>query len=162
MRTCWLWVSNDKSWIDAGGKKRWIRPGEVAPDDDWWNCDPETKAEDLVLIYRTAPVKAIVALVEATSEPRPRPSRSHAPFDGSLMNPGEPECEWKGIAHFARPLTIDEMNRDPALKEWPPLRGKFRRRVFRIESDDWSALITRLDRDNPGIAELAAARIAGE
>lgn len=70
-------------------------------------CTPD----DVVLIYHTAPDKAIVGLARVASEPRPDPKD-----DDRVVVDVEP------VRPLARPLPLAELKADDVLKEMPFVR----------------------------------------
>lgn len=117
----WLWVEKE------GGIDEDMIPGELW---NWEGCDYETEEGDLILIYRTRPFKHIRYLVKAITD--------------SKLNPNPDEiynCDFEVLQDFGdKSLTLKAMQNNPDLSEWYPLKVKFVKMKFPIESEYWEIL----------------------
>ena len=153
----WLWVAHDDSFVDAHGNPRNLRPGYRAADDDWWTCHPDTKPNDLFLLYWAGPPHtAIEYLFRATSSPRTRRRRGST-YPGADRKQGHSECAWECIAVFGSPLRFRDMRSDLVVAAWPPYKLRFQGTVFEVPTEVWSRLTTMLAATNHGFGEALTA-----
>jgi hypothetical protein len=69
-RNYWVWITKPEYYLDQDGRDS----GALQPSADedtgrgWWTCHKDTRAGDLVLLYRTRPKSDIAYLIEAKSD----------------------------------------------------------------------------------------------
>ncbi len=73
----------------------------------WWTCNKKTAAGDRALIYATAPVSAIVAVVEALKKAQKKDNQfSSYPW----------VCDYRCLHVLDKPLTLAAMREDEKLR----------------------------------------------
>jgi len=150
----WVWSARPRYMFEEDGTERdHFEPVvEVLPEDyedeaGWWTCHPETRVNDLAVVYRNAgkgdpepfPVEgprdlSIVALI--TSEPFPL---RDDPLAGELAK--FYGCRYVVVGRFEPPVGIEALRRDPVLNTWPALRAGFVRAAMPMPNDVWQRLI---------------------
>jgi predicted RNA-binding protein with PUA-like domain len=86
---------------------------------------------DTVLIYHTGEERAIVGTAEVTSDPYPDPKQK---------DPRRVVVDLKAGKRLARPVTLDEIKRQPALKDFELVRLA-RLSVMPVGEPQWKALM---------------------
>jgi predicted RNA-binding protein with PUA-like domain len=86
---------------------------------------------DTVLIYHTGEERAIVGTAEVTSDPYPDPKQK---------DPRRVVVDLKAGKRLARPVTLDEIKRQPALKDFELVRLP-RLSVMPVGEPQWKALM---------------------
>lgn len=71
------------------------------------------KRGDMALFYHTGNEKQAVGIIEITSNPYPNPKEDDERFVVMDVKP---------VSRLKRPVTLDEMKRDPKFKDWELLR----------------------------------------
>lgn len=141
-RQHWLWVTGPDDYLSAdGADSPDLAPGNVG----WWTCSRDTKPGDLALLYRTAPRSDIAYLFEVTTGAQPI---TGGEFDGQYG------CEFESRTYFANPLHTSDMREDPGLSDFGPLRGRFRRRAYRLDDTYWTRIVQRLTADNRSTSRI--------
>ena len=134
----WVWSARPRYvFEDDGSERDWLEPvDDVLPEDyedesGWWTCHPETRIDDLAVVYRNAgrndpepfPIvgpRDLCYIVLVTSEPFPLKddplARELAKFHG---------CRYVVVSRFEPPVPIEDLRNDPVLAEWPALRAGF-------------------------------------
>lgn len=147
----WLWVTHPEYYLDENGAPREdLEPGHG--NDGWWTCHKDTKAGDLVLLYRTSPKRDIAYLMQAEGNAFPLEHDAYAREHGWAYG-----CEFRSLFRFHVPLGLAELRNDASLENWPALRDCFQRKAFAIAPDVWLRLTQLLEDDNPGYASVLAA-----
>ena len=73
----WLWVTGPDYYLDEDGHdRRDLEPDVGFVPDGWWTCAPQTRAGDLVLLYRSKVRKDVSHLLVARSDAAPLGLRS--------------------------------------------------------------------------------------
>lgn len=86
---------------------------------------------DTVLIYHTGEERAIVGTAEVTSDPYPDPKQK---------DPRRVVVDLKAGKRLAQPVTLDEIKRQPALKDFELVRLP-RLSVMPVGEPQWKALM---------------------
>ncbi len=141
----WLWVTRPEYYLDDDGQDREdLDPINSADWEGWWTCHKETKKGDLVFLWRTSPKKDIGYLIQAKSD-----AYSLAGEYGA--EPGwNWGCDYRVLHKFAHPVTIQDFHSNARLQGFPPYRGRFQGRVFRIAPEYWALLNQLAVAKNPG------------
>ena len=149
----WVWVTRPEYYEDAPGHDRAdLEPGNGYVPEDWWTCHKDTRAGDLVILYRSSTRKDIAYLIKARSDAYRIDGHPDA-------EPGwDWGCDYEAMEKFAHPLSIAAMREDPVLREWGALRARFQRRVYRVPDEIWDGLLHRLHVD-PGRIEQDSRRV---
>jgi hypothetical protein len=141
----WLWVTHPEYYLGEDGSPREdLEPG-YDTGDGWWTCSKDTKAGDLVLLYRTSPMSDIAYFIQAQSDAFPLSDDDYARDHGWAYG-----CEYQSLFRFEAPVTIGQIKDDAALEDWPALRGRFQGKAFVIAPDIWQRLTQLLSDSNPG------------
>ena len=126
-RNYWVWVTHPDYYLDEDGEPREsLEPGHGI-EEGWWTCHKNTRAGDLVLLYRTAPKSDIAYLLRAEDN-----------ASSLVGDPGVGDhnwgygCAYRSLYRFGTPLTYRAMKDDPYLDDWPALRDRFQRSAFAI------------------------------
>jgi TIR domain-containing protein len=113
---------------------------------DTWRGNPETKAGDLVLMYRTAPYSDIAYVFVALGDAhKTRPSRFWPWKDAVDLGDG---------FRLRRVIKLDELKKDPSLKGWDFLinqRGATSRKADLREQGVWRGLRNMLQSRDPDL-----------
>ncbi len=153
----WLWVTSSEYYLDEDG-----REASGLEDICSWSCARDTRAGDLVLLWRTT-LKDPVQIAR-------RRQRGDGPVGRDIAcliraeSDSYPDVVWKWgcecstLYVFPNPVTLQDMNRSRTLSQWGPLKAKFRGRAFRIIPDIWDALIQLATAKNPGLLDALATR----
>jgi hypothetical protein len=103
-RRYWLWVTRPEYYRDEDGSPR----GDLEPGNDvgdgWWTCHKDTKAGDLVLLYRASPMSDIAYLIRAESDAFPLSDDEYARDHGWAYG-----CEHQSLFQFQTPLTFSRI-----------------------------------------------------
>ena len=125
-RNYWVWVTHPDYYLEEDGEPRAsLEPGPKL--EGWWTCHKNTRAGDLVLLYRTAPKSDIAYLLRAEDN-----------ASSLVGDPGVGDhnwgygCAYRSLYRFGTPLTYRAMKDDPYLDDWPALRDRFQRSAFAI------------------------------
>jgi hypothetical protein len=147
-RQYWLWVTRPEYYSDEDGTDREdLNPSESQVEDWYWTCHKDTKRGDLALVWRTTPKKDIGYLMQAESD-----AYSLADDEYAVSQNWDWGCDYRVLYKFKNPITIQDLYQDRGLREWKPLKAKFRGRTlaFRILLEDWERLSLLASRKNPG------------
>lgn len=132
----WVWVTGPDYYLDEDGNEN----PELDPDrgyttDDWWTCDRDTRAGDLVLLYRSTLKKDIAYLIRVTSDACPLDQAQVREFGHGFG------CGFKVLQRLPRPIPIGEMKADPVVATWPALKAAFVKRSWPIPDNVWTRLL---------------------
>ena len=125
-RNYWVWVTHPDYYLDEDGEPgESLEPGGRS--DGWWTCHKDTRAGDLVLLYRTAPRSDIAYLLRAED------NASSLAGDADASDMGwKYGCMYRSLYRFDPTLIYAAMKADPYLDDWPALRDRFQRSAFAI------------------------------
>lgn len=139
-RRYWVWVTSPEFYLDDDGNDRadLVPRADLQPE-GWWTCHRDTEEGDLALLYRSRIRKDLGYLMQALSGAKSLHGDSYAVERG-----WEYGCDYRVLARFTHPLTLEQMKADPALRDWGALRAGFRRKVYSIPPDTWSHLLDQL------------------
>ena len=146
----WVWVTTPRYYLDEDGLEREDLDPAVAPDaDGWWTCHKNTRAGDLVLMYRTLPRADFAYLIRAESD-----AYSIADDPDAWEGGWDYGCDYRVLRKFSAPLTLDDVRSDPYLDGWGARGGNFQRRVYGIPPVYWDRLVTRITEQEPRARKL--------
>lgn len=154
----WQWVTKPEYFLEDDDSEREslnpkhnqeiidIEPGA------WWTCHKDTKAGDLVLLYRSGEKDGIVYrdikyLIMATTDAYPI-------NDISDMDNWHYGCDYLPLFKFQNSLSFDEIKNDSYLDEWNAFRKNFQGIAFKTEESIWKHLTDILIDKNPEYAEF--------
>jgi len=142
-RNYWLWVTRPATYLGENGEpSSFLEPG--SSNDGWWTCHKDTRAGDLVLLYRTAPKSDIGYLLRAEENASSLEGDPYARDTGWSYG-----CGYRSLYRFETTLTYRAMLADPYLSGWPALRGRFQRLAFAIPPPVFQHLSDVLGRTCP-------------
>ncbi len=151
-RQYWLWVTRKEYYADEFGNDREdLEPGYGEDISGWWTCHKDTKAGDLILLWRTSPKSDIGYLIVALSDAYSINSDPYA-----RTQSWDYGCEYQPLYKFESPITVKDLKENPSYDDWRPKRGRFQRSVFKIDDEYWHQLTSDLDMYNPGYASFLA------
>jgi hypothetical protein len=137
----WLWVTKPEYYAENDGSdRRDLDPTIAADTGDWWTCHKDTRAGDLILMYRTRPRMDLGYLVQAASDAYYIGDRPDARKAGWKYG-----CEYQVLLKLTPPIALAELRADPAMASWGALRANFQGSVHAVPDDVWSALMARID-----------------
>src|SRR5450759_2329150 len=111
-RNYWVWVTHPEYYLGEDDEPtESLEPGGRS--DGWWTCHKDTRAGDLVLLYRTAPKSDIAYLLRAEKNASPIMGDAYAAKMGWTY-----ECTYRSLYRFETTLTYRTMIADPDLKNW--------------------------------------------
>jgi len=116
-----------------------------------WVCHKDTRAGDLVLLYRTGPKSDIAYLLRAEKNASPIMGSAYATKIGWTY-----ECTYRSLYYFETTLTYRAMVADPDLRDWPALRDRFQRTAWPIPATTFEHLSKVLGRMCPGSRKVFA------
>jgi hypothetical protein len=125
--------SNDLAQLDSQGFDR-------------WRGNPDTRAGDLIVMYRSAPFSDIAYVFIAASNAWPTPREKRWPWKFAV--------EIADGFRLQRVIRLDELKRNSALRHWGFLsnqRGATNRRSDLQEQGVWPALKRMLEDHAPGL-----------
>lgn len=145
-RQNWVWVTTPEFYWDENNKERADLDPSLGESDaeGWWTCDRRTNRGDLVLLYRTAPMKDIAYLIQAESNAYSLEDDEYAAAHGWQWG-----CDYRPLLKFSYPLALSELRADAVLRNWCAVRMQFQRRVFPIQPEEWCRLMTLIGDANP-------------
>ena len=149
-RRYWVWITGPEYYLDSDGTDR----DDLEPSSDylpggWWTCHKDTKAGDLILLYRSRKRMDLAYLIEARS------AAYSILDDAAAKSAGwDYGCDYQVLAKFDLPLSLAVMKADPVLREWGALRAGFRRRVYEIPPDIWTHLLGALGLKRSALGKL--------
>ena len=129
--------------------KEWpIDPTHNSDPGGWWTCHKDTKAGDLILLYRAGQKRGkrymdIKYLIQATSDSYPI-----SDYEVAIEQGWDYGCDYKPLFKFKNPLTLSEIRQDPYLDDWNALNALFRRAAYRTEKRHWERLESLLKEKN--------------
>lgn len=149
----WQWVTKPEYFLEYDGSERealnpnkknrvvYNEPGS------WWTCHKDTRAGDLVLLYRAGEkdgkiYRDIKYLIMATSDAYPI-------NDITNIENWHYGCEYLSLFKFENSLTFDEIKKDPYLHEWNAFKKNFQGISFKTEESIWKHLTDVLIDKNP-------------
>lgn len=91
------------------------------------------KRGDMVLFYHTGNEKQAVGIIEITSNPYPNPKEDDERFVVMDVKP---------VSRLKRPVTLDEMKRDPKFKDWELLKIS-RLSVMPVPKSLWDEILNK-------------------
>lgn len=151
-RQYWLWVTRPEFYLDEDGYEREdLDPDYEDDTEGWWTCHKETRKGDLVLLWRTTPLKDIGYLMQTLSDAYPI-SRDELANDMGW----DYGCEYQVLYKLNPPVSIQDLKSDASINEWSPLRQQFRKRVFRVSIQDWKRLTRLIASTQPSYRDLMA------
>ena len=142
-RQYWVWVTKPDYYWEGHGQDRRILDPSVRMDRSgcWWTCDRRTLRGDLVLLYRTAPMKDLAYVLQA---------QTNAYSDEEAQERGWAYvCDFEPLIKFDEPVSLASLREDEVLRDWCAVRMQFQRKVFPIEPDEWRRLMTLIGDENP-------------
>lgn len=149
-KSYWVWVTRPDYYLEENGEPRAeLEPGYRG--EKTWTCDKNTRAGDLVLLYRTAPKSDIAYLLRAEKNASPIMGDAYAAKMGWTY-----ECTYRSLYRFETTLTYRTMIADPDLKNWPALSGRFQRTAWPIPATIFEHLSKVLGRLCPGSRKVFA------
>jgi len=111
---------------------------------DTWRGNPQTKAGDLVLMYRTAPYSDIAYIFAALGDAQKTPPSRHWPWNNAVdLGDG---------FRLRRVIKLDELKAESSLKGWDFLknqRGAASRKADMQEQGVWRGLRSMLQSRDP-------------
>jgi len=149
-RNYWVWVTHPEYYLGEDDEPtESLEPGGRS--DGWWTCHKDTRAGDLVLLYRTAPRSDIAYLLRAED------NASSLAGDADASDMGwKYGCTYRSLYRLDPTLTYAAMKADPYLDDWPALRGRFQRSAFAIPAPVFRHLSSVLGRMCPEYRKVLA------
>lgn len=149
-RNYWLWVTRPVTYLGEDGEpSSFLEPGSRS--DGWWTCHKNTRAGDLVLLYRTAPKSDIAYLLRAEE------NASSLEGDPDAREMGwSYGCGYRSLYRFETTLTYRIMLADPYLSGWSALHGRFQRLAWAIPPPVFQHLSDVLGRMCPEYGKAVA------
>lgn len=141
----WLWVTMPEFHTNSDGSSAL----EVGPFEGWWTCNRNTKAGDLVLLYRAKTKRDIAHLILTTTDAF---SIEDDPF--ARKRGWQWACEFDVLYEFDDPLPLSALRADGTFWDWNPLRMNFQGRVFPIGEKYWDRAIQLALPSNRGLAKF--------
>ncbi len=149
-REYWVWVTHPDYYLEENGKPRaLLEPGPKL--EGWWTCHKNTRAGDLILLYRTAPRSDIAYLLRAEDNASSLAGDPNADEMGWKYG-----CMYRSLYRLDRTLTYTAMKADPYLDDWPALRGRFQRSAFAVPAPVFRHLSSVLGRMCPEYRKVLA------
>ncbi|HEY8227077.1 MAG TPA: EVE domain-containing protein [Pyrinomonadaceae bacterium] len=124
----WLWVTGPEWYLTKTGRERQFEGRSWT-----WTCHKDTKAGDLVLLYRAKLRKDIAYLLEATRDAyavSADPRWPKFPWD----------CEVTGLRKFTNPVTLVQLRAAPKLVDCWFLKADLCQSAFLIQEPHWKVL----------------------
>jgi 5-methylcytosine-specific restriction protein B len=136
----WWLNANPKIWNFAdtpvGGRQTYTSHNERGNKRQRYKCFEEVKPGDLVVGYVTSPDREIVAICRIT-------------MGLGLHEAGSAESiEFEKIEQISNPVPLQELQKDPALKQSEPLINN-QGSLFRLTPDEFAAIRSLIDELNP-------------
>jgi len=149
-RNYWVWVTHPEYYLGEDDEPtESLEPGGRS--DGWWTCHKDTRAGDLVLLYRTAPRSDIAYLLRAED------NASSLAGDADASDMGwKYGCMYRSLYRLDPTLTYAALKADPYLDDWPALRGRFQRSAFAIPAPVFRHLSSVLGRMCPEYRKVLA------
>lgn len=146
----WVWVTRPAYYLaEGGGDAPALDPAAGFVADGWWTCHHETRAGDLVLLYRAGVRKDISHFLVARSDAELLDDPA-SEFDGAHV------CQYEVLAKFARPLPYAQLTSDAMLATWHPVAIRMHGRAFPVPTPIWQRLGALVDADFDALARQAA------
>jgi len=145
-RQYWVWVTTPEFyWTENNEERTDLDPslGESKAE-GWWTCDRRTKRGDLILLYRTAPMKDIAYLIQAESNAYSLKDDENANEHGWQWG-----CDYRPLLKLPDPVALSELRADTTLRNWCAVRMQFQRKAFPIRREEWRALMKIACASNP-------------
>ncbi|WP_433803389.1 hypothetical protein [Actinomycetospora sp. CA-084318] len=132
----WVWVTGPDYYLDEDGNEN----PELDPDrgystDDWWTCHKDTRAGDLVLLYRSTVKKDVAYLIRTTTDAHPLDEAQVQEFGRGH------QCGFEVLQRLPRPIPLAEMKADPVVATWPALRAAFVKSAWAVPDDVWARIL---------------------
>jgi len=141
----WLWVTTPEFFQEEDGSSRLA----VGPSEGWWTCARDTRAGDLVLLYRAKTRRDIAYLILATTD-------AFSIYDDPFAQERgwQWACEYDVLYEFVDPIPLSALRNNQQFWGWGPLRSNLQGRAFRIDPPIWEALLDLALPSNPGLADF--------
>lgn len=141
----WLWVTRPEFFEHEDGSSAIT----LGPQEGWWTCSADTKAGDLVLLYRAKTRRDIAYLILATTDAF---SILKDPF--AQERGWEWACEYDVLYEFRDPIPLSVLRANKEFWDWSPLRMNLQGRVFSLDAQRWERLVQLALPSNPGLAKF--------
>lgn len=150
----WVWVAAPERYRgESGDEHPDLVPGSGAAR---WPCHRDTRAGDLVVLYRSRDAKDVAYRLRASGDAQ------ELPEDQRVSSALAHDCEAEVLDRFARPVPLGELRADPVVATWPALRSSFARPVAPVPPDVWARLMEMAGVElEVGVDEVAVDVVVG-
>ena len=146
---CWLWVAGPDYYLDDdGAERRDLEPDVGFIPDGWWTCAPQTRAGNLVLLYRSQQLRNIAHLLVTRSDAALL-DLPDSPFHG------RPVCQYEVVTKFRRPIPFSTINSDDVMRDWGQVRLRFVRSGVAVPETYWQRLFDLAGENRTGLEQQA-------
>ena len=146
----WQWSTKAEYFLEPNGEERKdLEPGAISHPGDWWTCHKDTRAGDLILLYRAGKkggkrFQDIKYLILATSDAYSITDDEYAFEHGWTYG-----CDYDVLFKFKNPLTLNDIREEPFLDDWNAFRGLFHLSAYKTEPRHWNKINELLTEKNP-------------
>lgn len=146
----WQWSTKAEYFLEPNGEERKdLEPGAISHPGDWWTCHKDTRAGDLILLYRAGKkgrktFQDIKYLILATSDAYSVTDDEYAFEHGWTYG-----CDYDVLFKFKNPLTLNEIRGEPFLDDWNAFRALFHLSAYKTEPRHWNKINELLAEKNP-------------
>lgn len=147
----WQWSTKPEYFLGSNNQESpFLEPEAVShPGESWWTCHKDTRAGDLILLYRAGKqnrktYQDIKYLIMATSDAYSITDDEYAFEHGWKYG-----CDYETLFKFKNSLTLDEIRKDPYLDDWNAFKALFRLSAYRTQPKHWNRINELLADKNP-------------
>jgi tetratricopeptide (TPR) repeat protein len=159
----WQWSTKPEFFLEANGDERKdLEPGTILPPGAWWTCHKDTRAGDLVFLYRAGKkdgktYQDIKYLIMAKSD-----AYSVTIDEFAFEHGWKYGCDFEVLYKFKNPLTLNEIREEPFLDDWNAFRALFRLSAYKTEPRHWNKINEILAEKNPDYMKYLDEPVAKE
>ncbi len=144
-RRYWIWVNRPEYIHEVDGSiQPELDPDIVSDQGGWRTCSKDTKAGDLVMVYRSHSDRGIVGIVQATSDAYSIVGNATAQYMGWKWG-----CDYQAVALFDNHVPLEAIRNDKSLATLNALRASFQSKSYAVEADQWTELVRLAVTHNP-------------
>jgi len=156
----WVWVTRPEYYLDPDGSDRAdLEEGKEI----WWSCARDTRAGDLIMLYRAGPRKDDRALLHGRTDKfkdfaylirAETDAFPSAEMDLVRPVPWTYGCDAQILMRLQHPLPLSRVRPDRILSKSNPLRGNFQHLAFSMEAREWDRLVELASVKNPSMISV--------
>ena len=121
---------SDQKWTFAINKDFYFNLQKL--DEIIWNSAKQVKKNDLIMVYTGAPYSSIGFVLKANTDPYEDP--------GIREEWNRPAIKVKKILEIPKPISLQELRKNPILSQWGAIKMGFRGSHFKMSDEEYNEL----------------------